>query len=228
MTIESTNDNTPTAPAITYSECCTLPFLNYQIEDLDGEEWRDIIGYDGIYLVSNFGRIKTYKREINMGVRGFRIQPERIMKQQISRSNFNNIKEPSKDLKVSFCVDNIKKTYHVTTLVGNAFIGDLKKNEVYSKKNKIWHDNKAENLIILKKSDDVKLSYERGNNLRKKKILCFNHESKYIYKREIDGKTFIGGKGLKDEYKKDVRSNVDKAIKKNSIAYGSIWSRVSL
>ena len=228
MNIESTDDNSPTTPAITYSECCTLPFLNYQIEDLDGEDWRDIIGYDGIYLVSNLGRVKSYQREINMGAKGFKIQPERIMKQQVSRSNFNNIKEPSKDLKVSFCVDNIKKTYHVTTLVGNAFIGQLKDSEVYSKKDKVWYNNKADNLIILNKSDDVKLSYEMGNNLRKKKCLHFNHEAKYIYKRENDGKTFIGGKGLRDEYKKDVRPNVEKAIKKNSIAYGSRWSRVSI
>ena len=28
MTIESTNDNTPTTPAITYSECYRLPFLS--------------------------------------------------------------------------------------------------------------------------------------------------------------------------------------------------------
>lgn len=224
MTIESTKDDNTNAPAITYSECCTLPYLNYQIEDLDGEQWLDIIGYDGIYLVSNLGRVKSYQREINMGVKGCKIQPSRILKQQVSKSNFNNIKEPSKDLKVSFCVDNIKKTYHVTTLVGNAFVGQLKDNEVYSKKNKLWNDNRADNLIIMNKSDDVKLSYKKGNNLRKKKHLCFNHEAKYIYKREIDGKKFIGGKGLFDEYKKDVRSNIDKAIKKNSIAYGSLWS----
>jgi len=228
MTIESTNDQLPTTPAITYSECCALPYLNYQIDDLDGEQWCDIIGYDGIYLVSNLGRVKSYQREINMGVKGCKIQPARVMKQQVSKSNFNNIKEPSKDLKVTFCVDNIKKTYHVTTLIGNAFIGELKENEVYSKKNKLWCDNRAENLIIMNKSDDVMLSYEKGNNLRKKKHMCFNHEAKYIYKREIDGKTFIGGKGLSDEYKKDVRPNIDKAIKKNSIAYGSFWSRASI
>ena len=28
MTIESTNDNIPTAPAITYSDCYRLPFLS--------------------------------------------------------------------------------------------------------------------------------------------------------------------------------------------------------
>ena len=228
MNIESTKLQDSTQPPLLQNGCCTLPYLNYQIEDLDGEQWCDVIGYDGIYLVSSLGRIKSYQREINMGAKGVKIQPERIMKQQVSRSNFNNIKEPSRDLKVSFCVDNIKKTYHVATLVGNAFLGELKDNEVYSKKDKIWNNNKADNLIILKKSDDVKLAYEKGNNLRKKKSLNYNHDPKNIYTRLIDGKKFTGGKGLKDEYKKDIRPNIDKAIKKNSIAYGSKWSRASI
>ena len=221
MIIDSTK-----AP-MTQNHCYTLPFLNYQIEDLEGEQWCDIIGYDGIYLVSNLGRVKSYQREINMGVKGFKIQPERIMKQQVSRSNFNNIKEPSRDLKVSFCVDKIKKTYHVTTLVGNAFLRDLKENEVYSKKDKIWNNNKADNLIVLKKTDDIKLSYQKGNNLRKKNHLIVNHNNLFIYTRHIDGKEFTGGE-LMQEYKNEVRPKIKKAIKKNSIAYGSKWSRVSI
>lgn len=31
-------------------------------EDLPGEIWRDIIGYDGDYQVSNFARLKSFKR----------------------------------------------------------------------------------------------------------------------------------------------------------------------
>jgi hypothetical protein len=216
-----------TKTTMTQNHCYTLPFLNYQIEDLEGEEWRDIIGYDGIYLVSNLGRVKSYQREINMGAKGVKMQPERIMKQQVSRSNFNNIKEPSMDLKVSFCVDKIKKTYHVTTLVGNAFLRELKENEVYSKKDKFWNNNKADNLIVLKKTDDIKLAYQKGNNLRKKNHLILNHKNLFIYTRHIDNKKFTGSE-LIQEYKKDVRPNIKKAIKKNSIAYGSRWSRVSI
>lgn len=211
-------------PQIAYSECCTLPYLNMQIEDIEGEEWIDILGYDGIYLVSNLGRIKSYQREINMGRFGIRIQPERIMKQHISKSNPNNLKELSKSLQVSFSVDKKKTTYHVSTLVGNAFVGELKVNEVYSKKNKLWNDNRADNLVILKKTDDIKLAYEKGNNLRKKKHLTINHENKFIYTRLNDGKKFASS-DLFNEYGKEIRSNLKKAIKKNSFAYGSKWSR---
>jgi len=200
-------------------------YLNLQIENLEGEEWKDITGYDGFYLISNLGRVKSYQREIDNGVKGVKIQPERIMKQTISLSSFKNIKEPSKSLKIKFCINYESKAFHVPTLVGNAFVGQLKYNQVYSKKDKVWYNNKADNLIILSKSEDIKLSYEKGNNLRKKKCLNYNHEAKYVYKREIDGITFIGGKGLKIEYKKDVRSNIEKGILKNTVAYGSKWSK---
>lgn len=219
--------NEKTLPQLPGSRSYTLPYLNYQIEDLDGEIWSDIIGYDGIYLVSNKGRIKSYQREINMGRFGVRIQPERIMKQQITRSNYHNLKEPSRDLKVSLCVDNVKNTFHISSLVGRAFVGELKQNEVYSKKDKFWWNNNSENLIILTKSDDIKLSYKKGNNLRKKNHLIKNHKCLFIYKRMSDGKEFSGTE-LINEYKREVRPNIKKAIKRHSIAYGSKWDRVSV
>ena len=50
MTIESTNDNTPTTPAITYSECCTLPFSTDELK---------VPGFEDDYIVSRKGFIKN-------------------------------------------------------------------------------------------------------------------------------------------------------------------------
>jgi len=199
-------------------------YLNYQLEDLEGEEWIDVLGYDGIYLVSNFGRIKSYEREINMGKRGVRIQPERIMKQYISMSNPNNIKSPSKELHITFCVDRVNKGFCVTSLVGNAFVGIKKESEVFSKKDKIWYNTKVDNLEIKTVSECFVIAYEKGNNLRKKKHLTINHKNLFIYIRQKDGKEF-NAQELLSEYRKEIRSNLRKAVRKNSIAYGSKWSR---
>ena len=38
--------------------CCS-----FGIEDLDGEIWRDILGYEGDYAESNYGRTKSFKRD---------------------------------------------------------------------------------------------------------------------------------------------------------------------
>lgn len=37
-------------------------YINTSIFDLDGEIWVDIQGYEGYYMVSNFGRIKSVER----------------------------------------------------------------------------------------------------------------------------------------------------------------------
>lgn len=37
------------------------------IADLQGEIWKDVVGYEGHYLVSNLGRIKSTLRMVNMG-----------------------------------------------------------------------------------------------------------------------------------------------------------------
>ena len=199
-------------------------YLNYQIEDLDGEEWVDILGYDGLYLISNMGRVKSCQREVSMCGRGNRIKPEKIMKQQVSKSNYKNIKEPSMRLKVSFCVDYSKKTYDVSVLVGLAFVGTPKKGEVFSKKDKIWYNNKADNLQISTVSDCFKLAYKTGNNLRKKNHLTSKQKNLFIYTRLSDNKEFTGTE-LIAEYKSQVRSNIKKAIANNRMAYGSKWVR---
>lgn len=38
---------------------------NTQIENLDGEVWKDVVGYEGLYQVSNMGRVKSVKRVVN-------------------------------------------------------------------------------------------------------------------------------------------------------------------
>jgi len=37
-------------------------YENRNLEDLDGEIWKEIEGYDGDYFVSNLGRVKSFKR----------------------------------------------------------------------------------------------------------------------------------------------------------------------
>lgn len=33
------------------------------LQDLPDEEWRDIYGFEGLYQISNFGRVKSFKCE---------------------------------------------------------------------------------------------------------------------------------------------------------------------
>lgn len=37
-------------------------YKNLSLEDLPNEEWRDVVGYEGLYQVSNLGRVKSLER----------------------------------------------------------------------------------------------------------------------------------------------------------------------
>lgn len=49
---------------------------------LEGEIWKDVIGYEGLYMVSSFGRVISLERKVSNG-KSFRIVPFTI-KNQIS------------------------------------------------------------------------------------------------------------------------------------------------
>jgi hypothetical protein len=198
------------------------PYLNLSLEDMDGEEWKDIIGYDGIYMISNLGRVKSMEREALICGGATRTVKERILKQAISLTKFNNNIEPTKTLAVKLCANSILAAFTVQYLVGLHFVGERKDNEVYSKKDKIWWNCSAENLKILSISDCHKLSYEKGNFIRANNMKT---DTKTIYTRLIDNKEFTID-GLKKEYKKyNPLGNINNAIKMNWEFLGSKWSK---
>lgn len=71
------------------------------------EEWRDVVGYEGIYEVSNIGRVKRVKLQSGKTV-------ERIMKQSIAKNGYRV---------VGLCVNSKPKVIGVHRLVAFAFHG---------------------------------------------------------------------------------------------------------
>lgn len=86
-------------------------YKNLQIEDIEGEYWIDAFGYDGLYEVSNFGRIKSLKRYVQ-NRQGIRVVRERILSQSVSKSN---------RLQVSFSINSVSRVMEVSTLIYYSF-----------------------------------------------------------------------------------------------------------
>jgi hypothetical protein len=49
------------------------------------EVWKDIKGYEGLYQISNFGRVKSLPREVNYR-HGKRFTREKILKAHLNKS----------------------------------------------------------------------------------------------------------------------------------------------
>lgn len=79
------------------------------------EEWRDVVGYEGLYQVSSIGRVKSLFRYRDCGPKGLQPMPERMLKQSRDKGQ-------SKYLHVSLSKGGNVKTWSVHTLVAFAFI----------------------------------------------------------------------------------------------------------
>lgn len=130
------------------------------------EVWKDIEGYEGMYKVSNLGRLYSYKRYRTKG--GYTYGKE-----------CNGYKEfylcRGKD-------DHIRKYVHI--LVYEAFIGKIPKDYVVHHKNHNKKDNRVENLELLSDSEHkIKHSKEDYNNKKEK----LHRKSYSISQYTIDG-----------------------------------------
>ena len=111
-----------------------IPFLNKSLINIDGEIWKDIDGYLGVYQISNFGRVKSTQRYRSDGY----LLKERIM------SQYKNPKGGALAIKLW---DGVRtKAWTILMLVGIHFIGEKKQNEVYYHVNKLQNDNRDVNI----------------------------------------------------------------------------------
>lgn len=103
------------------------------------EIWKDIIGFEGIYQISNFGRIKSLERLVKCGILNseFRIVKERILKPAINRNGYYKV-----CLKHKF----INKTLLVHRLIAQAFIPNPENKPTINHINGIKTDNRIVNL----------------------------------------------------------------------------------
>lgn len=91
-----------------------------QLEDLEGEIWRDVVGYEELYEVSNFGRIRTHKDKVTYTEHhGIRKWKQRIIKQKFQK----RVRSEQYDARVIIWKDGKEKTFLVSRLVARAFFG---------------------------------------------------------------------------------------------------------
>ena len=105
------------------------------IDNLDGEIWSDVYGFDGLFSVSNFGRVK---RELRTTSHNRLLQVKIIAR--IYCTNKSS-KKKSAIVKLNFEGKRIVRT--VSSLVCEAFIQPLKINEcaIHIDKDKLFDDS---------------------------------------------------------------------------------------
>lgn len=76
-------------------------------------EWRPIVGYEGLYMVSNFGNVKSLERVVWNNRGYYKTVPEKVLKPQKNKDDY---------LFVALYKDGKGKRYKVHRLVCEAFL----------------------------------------------------------------------------------------------------------
>ena len=133
-----------------------------------GEEWRDIIGYEGLYMVSNLGRVKSLERYDSGG----RKIKEKVLTGTIDKKGY---------IIVDLTKNNKGKKLKVHRLVAEAFIPNPEDKPFIDHINTIRDDNRVENLrwathkenmnneISKKKMSEATMSVGENNGMYGKK-----------------------------------------------------------
>lgn len=179
---------------------------------LKNEEFRDIKGYEGLYQVSNYGRVKTIKIRNSVNIHN----QTKILKQCESKFGY-------------YIVNLSNKSQRVHRLVALTFIPNLKNYYCVNHIDGNKHNNKIDNLEWCTSSYNNYEAYRLGlkqgsfknkygkNNPNSKKIIRYD-----LYKNKID--EWYGTGDIKRKLGYSPISILNCCKGKSISAYGYLWS----
>lgn len=180
------------------------------------EVFRDVLGYEGLYQVSNYGRVKSLERK-NIFYCGLRKKHlERPTKEKILNYNKSN----RGYLQVCLTKDGKSKTYTVHRLVAKAFLPNVKNKKQVNHIDGNKENNSIDNLEWVTSSENNKHAFITGLNKphNMRKVNQYNLQGNFI--KQWNSITDF----LKENNLNLKNSNITTCCKgKRKNAYGFIW-----
>lgn len=196
------------------------------------EIWKDILGYEGLYQVSNLGNVKS----LNYKHTG----KERILKPRPDGHGY---------YKVALCKNGKVKNFRIHRLVVEAFIGKIPKGLVVNHINECPTDNRLENLEICTIRENVNHGTANARRSESSKGKKISEEAKRKLSESLKGRKFseehkrnlskakkgekhpMFGRKFSDEHKRKISESSkgkkmsEEAKQKMSIAKKAYWER---
>lgn len=123
---------------------------NYNIKE---EVWKEVVGYEGYYEVSNRGNVRSVDRFVTSKEGKTWNFKSRTIKPHSNNQGY---------LQTNLTRDGITKKPLIHRLVAEAFLGDMGNGMQVHHKNEITTDNRLENLEWV--TPKVNVNYGRGRN----------------------------------------------------------------
>lgn len=131
------------------------------------EIWKDIKGYEGLYQVSNLGRVKGLDRYVKNN-HSVRYVKERILKPNKNKDGYFTI---------SFWVNGKMKQYYVHRLVAEAFLDNPNNYPIVNHRDETSSNNNSSNLEWC--------SYKYNNDYGTRKIRSMISQGKKVLQYDL-------------------------------------------
>ena len=156
---------------------------------LKDEEWKDILGYENIYQVSNLGRVRSLDRISKRAKTGDIFKQGQFLKTSITPKNYHRIQLQK---------DGKNKNFMVHQLVAKAFLenDNIKRTQV-NHKNSIRSDNRASNLEWVTPSENLIHAYDFGFKEAKVKYIVKCNELDIVTEGCLKMEQILREKGYK-------------------------------
>lgn len=142
------------------------------------EIWKDVVGFEGLYMVSNLGRIKSVERYMQNHSK-LQLVPERIKSQRVGTNGY---------LHTDLYKNNKQTTVKIHRVVAEAFIDNPDNKGTVNHKdgnkynncvdNLEWMTQSEQNFHFYKKNLKSKSNIDKAvkamNTANSKKVMCLN------------------------------------------------------
>ena len=154
------------------------------------ENWKDIENYEGLYQVSNLGRVRSLERDVYFPNGTIHRIKEKILVPGLNNDGYAN---------VNLCKNGKKKNIKVHRLVAEAFIPNPENKSQINHKNEVKTDNSVENLEwcdcryninfgtrIERQKQTFKDNCKSGKIKRVKKVFCVELNKTFDYAKSAE------------------------------------------
>ena len=133
------------------------------------EQWKAIVGYEGLYEVSNIGNIRRLPSVIRYKQNGTRNYPGKDLLQERIVEGY---------LRVVLSKDGVKKRYMSHRIVAEAFIPNLDNKKFVNHINGNKSDNRVENLEWC--TPKYNSNYGNARKKRSRKVIQYTADGEFV------------------------------------------------